>query len=133
MRKSYISAFIYLLIGLGFGVFAREYTKVQGFEGYTVLNVLHTHVLILGFMFFLISLILSKLFSVHQIKSFNVWFIVYNIGLVLTIGSMTVRGILQVNGNDMAGLSHMAGMSHSIIGIALIWYMLLLNKAYKQQ
>lgn len=133
MKKSYIAAFIYLLIGLGFGVFSREFTKIQGFDGYTVLNVLHTHVLILGFMFFLISLILSKLFSVHQVKSYNAWFIVYNVGLVLTIGSMTVRGILQVNGNDLNGLSHMAGMAHGIIGLALIWFMVLLNKAYKQQ
>ncbi|PEA55142.1 hypothetical protein CON64_08930 [Bacillus pseudomycoides] len=131
MKKLYNAAFTYLIIGLLSGVFAREYSKAQGIQGTTSLYKLHTHVLVLGFLFFLIALALSKLFAVHEAKSFNMWFIVYNLGLVLTVGSMATRGLLQLNGADFKGLSHIAGMSHTIIGIALVWFMILLKKSFK--
>ena len=51
MKKLYMQRFIYLIIGLLSGVFAREYTKAQGIKGSTMLQV-HTHVLVLGFIFF---------------------------------------------------------------------------------
>ncbi|SFK06444.1 MULTISPECIES: DUF2871 domain-containing protein [unclassified Bacillus (in: firmicutes)] len=131
MKKLYNAAFTYLIIGLLSGVFAREYSKAQGIQGTTSLYKLHTHVLVLGFIFFLLALALSKLFAVHEAKSFNMWFIVYNLGLVLTVGSMATRGLLQLNGADFKGLSHIAGMSHTIIGIALVWFMILLKKSFK--
>lgn len=131
MKKLYNAAFTYLIIGLLSGVFAREYSKAQGIQGTTSLFKLHTHVLVLGFLFFLIALALSKLFAVHEAKSFNMWFIVYNLGLVLTVGSMATRGLLQLNGADFKGLSHIAGMSHTILGIALVWFMILLKKSFK--
>ncbi|WP_020060994.1 DUF2871 domain-containing protein [Bacillus sp. 123MFChir2] len=131
MKKLYNAAFTYLIIGLLSGVFAREYSKAQGIQGTTSLYKLHTHVLVLGFIFFLLAFTLSKLFAVHEAKSFNMWFIVYNVGLVLTIGSMATRGLLQLNGADFKGLSHIAGMSHTIIGIALVWFMILLKKSFK--
>ncbi|MFI8707838.1 DUF2871 domain-containing protein [Bacillus sp. NPDC077411] len=131
MKKLYNAAFTYLIIGLLSGVFAREYSKAQGIQGTTSLYKLHTHVLVLGFIFFLLALALSKLFAVHEAKSFNMWFIVYNLGLVLTVGSMATRGLLQLNGTDFKGLSHIAGMSHTIIGIALVWFMILLKKSFK--
>ncbi|MDM5186399.1 DUF2871 domain-containing protein [Bacillus sp. DX4.1] len=131
MKKLYNASFTYLIIGLLSGIFAREYAKAQGIQGTTLLNLLHTHVLVLGFLFFLIALALSKSFALHEAKSFNMWFIVYNIGLILTVSSMAARGLLQINGTDFKGLSHIAGMSHSIIGVGLVWFMILLKKSYK--
>ena len=131
MKKLYNAAYTYLIIGLLSGVFAREFAKAKGIQGTTLLNLLHTHVLVLGFLFFLIALALSKSFAFHEAKSFNMWFIVYNVGLVLTVSSLAARGLLQINGADFKGLSHIAGMSHTIIGIALVWFMILLKKSFK--
>ena len=131
MKKLYNASFTYLIIGLLSGIFAREYAKAQGIQGTTLLNLLHTHVLVLGFLFFLIAFALSKSFSFHEAKGFNMWFIIYNIGLILTVSSLAARGLLQINGTDLKGLSHMAGMSHSIIGVSLVWFMILLKKSYK--
>ncbi|MDC2866589.1 MULTISPECIES: DUF2871 domain-containing protein [unclassified Bacillus (in: firmicutes)] len=131
MKKLYNAAFTYLIIGLLSGVFAREYSKAQGIQGTTSLYKLHTHVLVLGFIFFLLAFALSKSFAFHEAKSFNMWFIVYNVGLVLTIGSMATRGLLQLNGADFKGLSHIAGTSHTIMGAALVWFMILLKKSFK--
>ena len=54
MKKLYNSAFIYLLIGALSGVFFREFTKINNYTGKTTLSVVHTHFLVLGFLFFLI-------------------------------------------------------------------------------
>ncbi|MDR4943416.1 DUF2871 domain-containing protein [Bacillus sp. N5-665] len=131
MKKLYNAAFIYLIIGLLSGVFAREYSKAQGIKGSTMLQLVHTHVLVLGFVFFLIVLALFKVFNVHETKSFRAWFVVYNVGLMFTIATMLWRGLLQVNGTDFNGLSHMVGLGHVIISIGLVWFMILLKKSFK--
>lgn len=131
MKKYYNTAFIYLVLGLGLGVFYREFTKMLGFEGQTILRGLHTHVIVLGFIFFMIVLLLEKNFNINGLKQSKVWFIFYNISFVAVIVTMLVRGILEVKGLDMAGLSHMAGLAHALMGGALIWFMILLGKAIK--
>ena len=71
MKKLYNASFTYLIIGLLSGIFAREYGKYKGILGSTLLNLLHTHTLVLGFFFFLIALGLAKVFAFHEAKSFN--------------------------------------------------------------
>ena len=131
MKRLYNAALIYLIIGLFSGVFAREYTKAQGIKGSTMLQLVHTHVLVLGFVFCLIALALCKVFHVQETKSFRAWFVVYNVGLIFTIATMLWRGLLQVNGTDFNGLSHIAGLGHVIISIGLVWFMILLKKSVK--
>ena len=131
MKKLYNAAFIYLIIGLLSGVFAREYTKAQGIKGSTMLQLVHTHVLVLGFIFFLVAVALVKVFQIQETKSFHAWFVVYNTGLIMTIVTMVCRGLLQVNGTDFNGLSHMAGLGHVIISIGFVWFMILLKKSIK--
>ncbi|MDT3495863.1 DUF2871 domain-containing protein [Bacillus toyonensis] len=131
MKKLYNAAFIYLIIGLLSGVFAREYTKAQGINGSTMLQLVHTHVLVLGFIFFLVVFTLVKVFQIQETKSFRAWFVVYNTGLIVTIVTMVCRGLLQVNGTDFNGLSHMAGLGHVIISFGFVWFMILIKKSIK--
>ena len=49
MKKLYNASFTYLIIGLLSGIFAREYGKYKGDCRITLLNLLHTHTLVLGF------------------------------------------------------------------------------------
>ncbi|OPA81213.1 hypothetical protein BVG16_02490 [Paenibacillus selenitireducens] len=126
------TSMIYAILGLVAGVFYREYTKWNDFDGQTLLKGLHTHILVLGFMFFLLVLILGKLFEVHKAKSFKGWFWVYNIGFLLTLATMVARGIGQVKGLELPGLSHAAGMGHTILGAGLIWLLILLGKRIKE-
>lgn len=53
MKKIINTAMIYLALGLAAGVFYREFTKWNGFTGKTTLGVVHTHLLVLGMLFFL--------------------------------------------------------------------------------
>lgn len=129
MKKYFNLSTVYLVLGLAMGVFYREFTKINEFQGDTVLSVVHTHALTLGFIFFIIVLLLEKNFILSNIKGFNWWTILYNISLVYTLATLTARGIMQVLGTDFAGLSHIAGLGHVLLGIALIWFVVIVNKA----
>lgn len=131
MKKLYYTSFFYAILGLIAGVAYREITKMNDFEGNTLLVALHTHILVLGFFFFIIALILAKLFNIHEAKSFGAWYIVYNIGLLITIGTMATRGMLQINGTDISFLPHIAGLGHAIVGAGIIWLLILLGKRIK--
>ncbi|WP_320128916.1 DUF2871 domain-containing protein [uncultured Sphaerochaeta sp.] len=133
MKKLYYSAFISAIIGLALGVFYREYTKLGGFTGVTTLSLLHVHTLVLGCLFFLIVLALDKLFALTNQRQFLAWFICYHIGLWGLVITLAIRGIMQVNGTDMIGFNHIAGTFHTILGIGLIWFFLLLNRAIKTE
>lgn len=126
MKKIYIAAFAYLIVGLGFGVFYREFTKANNFVegGYTQLSVVHTHTLTLGFMFFLILLLLEKSFELSKQGFFAPAFWLYNAGLLASVTMMTWHGIYQVVGNEWsAGLSGIAGLGHMVMTIGLLGFM----------
>lgn len=130
--KKYINlSTLYLFLGLAMGVFYREFTKINGFQGKTTLSVVHTHVLTLGFIFFIIVLLLEKNFILSNINGFKKWIIFYNISLVYTLSTLIARGVMQVLGTDFSGLSHIAGLGHVLLAIALIWFAVIVNKAIK--
>lgn len=131
MKKYYYISFTYLILGLIAGVFYRELTRVSNFTGETVLRGVHTHILVLGFVFFLVVLLLEKNWELSKLKSVKAWVITYQVAFVAVIATMVVRGVAEVKGFEVAGLSHMAGVSHTLLGIALIWFMVLLGKAIK--
>ena len=113
------------------GIFSREFTKLNNFSGYTVLKSVHTHTLVLGFLFFIIVLLLEKNFTISNNKSFNKWIVLYNLGLLYLIITLSIRGILQVIGSDFVGLSHIAGLGHAILGVSLVWFFAIVNKELK--
>ncbi|VYU02319.1 DUF2871 family protein [Clostridium tertium] len=131
MKKYFNLSTVYLVLGLAMGVFYREFTKINEFQGGTVLSVVHTHALTLGFIFFIIVLLLEKNFTLSSIKGFKWWTILYNISLIYTLAALTARGIMQVNGTDFAGLSHIAGLGHVLLTIAFVWFVIIVNKAIK--
>ena len=88
MKSLYRAAIFYLVMGLAAGLFYREFTRANDFpEGqFTQLGVAHTHLLALGFMMFLIFLVVDKVFGGSRNKKlFNSFFWFYNIGVVLSV------------------------------------------------
>jgi hypothetical protein len=131
MKKFAKLSFFYSMLGLLLGVFYREFTKINGFTGKTVLGGLHTHALVLGVFFFLIVMLLEKSFELTKNKKFNAFYINYNIGLILLIIMMAVRGCVEVLGLEIskmadASISGVAGISHIIMAVAYILFFLIL-------
>lgn len=127
MKKLLNLSILYLILGLCLGVFFREFTKFNNFSGKTFLSILHVHTLILGFIFFLIVLLLDKGFCLTSNKNFNKWLITYNIGLFYLIITFIIRGVLQVFGQNLDMLNHIAGLGHAILGVSLIWFLFILK------
>ncbi|MEU5849069.1 DUF2871 domain-containing protein [Saccharopolyspora shandongensis] len=130
MKKLYWSALIYMILGLAAGLYYREFTKALDFTGDTQLSVLHTHLLALGMLFFLLVLALDKAFALSGNKLFTLFFWFYNSGLALTAAMMLVHGTLTVLGNESsAAISGIAGLGHILITLGLIHLFLALRKA----
>lgn len=132
MKKIYFAALSYLIIGLGFGVFYREFTKANNFpEGqYTQLSVVHTHVLTLGFMVLIIVLLLEKSFELSKHGFFAPAFWLYNAGLVVSSTMMVWHGIYQITGAEWgAAFSGIAGLGHIVMSLGLVGFMATLAPA----
>lgn len=129
MKISYRLSFFYGVLGLILGVFYREYTKLSGYYESTTLSLLHVHALALGMLFFLLLLILNRLFSIEKVKGYKIWLVVYNIGLLGVMVTLGIRGVLTVENMEFAGLNHIAGLFHALLGGSIIWFFILLKKA----
>lgn len=131
MKKYLNFATAYLGLGLVLGVFFREFTKLNGFEGQTVLGTAHTHTLVLGFIFFLILMVLEKTFNISEVKNMKWCIVAYNVALVYMLGTIVARGVMEVLGTQFAGMNHISGLAHAMLGASLIWFVVLLRKVIK--
>ncbi|QNQ89968.1 DUF2871 family protein [Corynebacterium poyangense] len=135
MKKLYWAACTYLGMGLLAGVFYREFTKIYtGDGGQTQLNILHTHLLTLGMMFFLICLGLDYAFSLSSHRQFTAWFVLHNIALGWTITFMLINGIVHATNHGdawSAAWSGLAGVGHILLTISFIMFFVILHKRIK--
>ncbi len=133
-RKYANMAFIYAILAMVCGVFYREFTKFSGFTGpKTNLSVMHAHYLMLGMFFFLLVLVLEKLYTPSVQKLHKPFFLCYNIGLNITALGFFVRGLTQVLGSPLskgldAAISGVAGIGHILLGLGIVLYLLALRK-----
>lgn len=129
MTKSFSAAAVYTLFGLAAGLFYREYTKAHNFTGDSQLSVLHTHLLALGTLFFLIVLALDKAFAISGSKLFTWFFWTYNAGLVLTVAMMVVHGVRTVTGDgESPALDGISGLGHIVLTVAFVLFFLALRR-----
>ncbi|GAA4605052.1 DUF2871 domain-containing protein [Actinoallomurus liliacearum] len=129
MRKIYNAAHVYMIIGLVSGFYYREITKAEHFTGDTQLGLVHTHVLALGMLFFLIVLMLEKQFALSAVRLFDWSFWVYNAGLAVTVAMMTLHGTLTVLGHESGdAIALVAGAGHILLTVGLILFFITLGK-----
>lgn len=137
MKKMINTSFAYLIVGLVSGVFFREFTKFNNFTGYSQINVIHTHTLMLGmFMFLIVALFFMK-FDLAQDKRFNRFYITYNVGLILSLVMMLVRGTTEVLLMDLskglnASISGISGIAHIIMTVGLMYLFSILRTQTKE-
>ena len=137
MKKLYYSASAYLAAGLLSGIIFREVTKIAGVPGPTALSKVHTHILALGFLMFLLLLLFEKTLDITKADYFSFFFAAYHTGLVITIVSMFTRGIVTIleqkgilalsSGLD-ASISGISGLGHAILTIAFVILMNILKQ-----
>lgn len=133
MKRYINAALLYAVLAMAGGVFYREFTKFNGFDGKTALSVVHTHYFLLGMVFFLLLFLLEKNFSFTGAKTGRV-LAVYHIGLNLAAVMLVVRGIVQVlapalsAGMD-AAISGVAGIGHILLGAGMVLLLLQIKRS----
>lgn len=137
MKKTLHLAFIYAILAMVAGVFYREFTKFNDFNGQTTLAFLHTHLFMLGMFMFLIITIFIKLFAIDKAKQYTRFLIVYNLGLLITITMLVVRGIVQVMQSNISNatssmISGIAGLGHITLSVGIILLFLCLKECIKE-
>lgn len=131
MKRLMNVSIVYGVLALVGGVFYREFTKINGFTGFTTLSVVHTHYLMLGMVFFLMLVLLENNFHFigNKVRKYLVF---YHIGLNLTVVMLVVRGVVQVLSLDVSGLiSGIAGIGHLILGISMVLVLISIRKCIK--
>ncbi|MCT9092762.1 DUF2871 domain-containing protein [Streptomyces sp. ASQP_92] len=132
MRRSYHAAHIYMILGVVSGLYYREFTKLNDFDGQTQLGLMHTHLLALGMLVFLVVLVLDKLFQLSGTRMFTLFFWIYNAGIVVSVAMMLVHGNLTVLGRSVpVGVSLTAGLGHILLTLGLVLLFVLLGRRVK--
>lgn len=133
MKKYVNSALIYAILAMVGGVFFREFTKFNGFEGVTTLAFVHTHYFALGMIVFLLLMLLENALHITDAKLGRA-VAAYHIGLNATAAMLVVRGIPQVLGIELAhgmdaAISGIAGLGHIVLGVSIVLILLGVKRA----
>lgn len=131
-RRYANAAFIYAVAAMVCGVFYREFTKFQHFEGRTNLAFMHAHYFMLGMFFFLLLMLAEKMFAFSDQKT-KTALILYHAGLNIAEVGFLMRGLAQVLGAEPdrgldASISGIAGIGHILLGIGIILLLLKIKK-----
>lgn len=145
MRKYIIVSFLFLILGLVYGVFYREFSKQIGVEyHFSLLSNVHGHTILLGCIIpLIIGLVINQL-KLQENKFFKISFILYIIGVFFTSLLMLIRGIITLlvdyksytlsKGLDIT-LSTFSGIFHIVFGVGIIcmFIFLIINSKNKKQ
>ena len=132
MKKMVNTSFIYAIAAMAGGVFYREFTKFNGFAGRTSLGLVHTHLFLLGMLFFLVAVLLSRALPLLSHKRFRLFYGLYNAGVCVTAAMLAARGVLQVLSVPVASaldasISGIAGIGHIMTGAGLVVFFTMLR------
>lgn len=138
MKKLINTAFFYVFLALAFGVFYREFTKFNNFTGVTKLSFVHTHLLALGGIIFFIIALFAMNTDILKDKKFNAFYILYNIGVLISSSMFVVRGVFEVKSLILskalnASISGIAGIGHTLIAIGFILLFIIFKRSIKEK
>ncbi len=137
LRRIVETSFVYLIFGLFAGIFYREFTKIYDFTGYSSLNIIHSHVIVLGVVGLLALFSIMYLLKEKNPKLINSMkrpFHIFNMGLVLMVTMFILKGMIDVLGShytsvNMAMIRGFSGVSHILLGVGMILSFRVIMKA----
>jgi len=135
LTQLFVSAVVWIVLGLAAGLFYREFTKAQGFPNGVSgqLALVHTHLFALGALVMLIVLALEKAFALSASRLFRWFFWIYNAGVLVTGSMMMWHGILDVLKVEASkAISGIAGAGHILIGAAFVLLLITLWKGIRR-
>ena len=135
--KRYLNiALAYAIAAMAGGVFYREFTKFNHYNGVTVLGKVHAHLFLLGMLVYLVIALYAAHGDPAANKTFRAFLWCYNIGVPLTALMMLMRGVTEVLGTELsagasASISGIAGIGHILTGVGVVLQLTSLRKQAK--
>ncbi len=130
MKRILYAFMTYTMLGLFSGFTYRELTVHYEFTGSTQMSVMHTHLLTLGMFMFLMLIPIEKLFKLSSYYLFNWYFIIYNIGVIVTVTMQFLKGFKQIARQPIPdSFAGFAGIGHVTITVGFILLFFLLRQA----
>lgn len=135
MKKKLINrSFIFTIVGILAGAFYREFTKFIGYSGPTSMSLVHTHLLSLGSIMFLVLGLSLEVYQIGPSKKLMNLFNGYTISVIGNALIMFTRGLYQAMEWEITStingiFSGLSGISHIILTITLIWIMNIVRKS----
>lgn len=137
MKRLANTAFVYAVIAMLCGVIYREGSKFLELTEPTTWSLTHSHFFVLGMFFFLIVLLLEKSFHMTKDKKFKIFYIIYNLGLIVTGIMLWIRGIFDITNNASITydkmISGISGVGHLLLGISIILFFIILKNRIKEK
>ena len=137
MKRLANTAFVYAVIAMQCGVTYREGSKFLELTEPTTWSLTHSHFFVLGMFFFLIVLLLEKSFHLTKDKKFKIFYIIYNLGLIVTGIMLWIRGIFDITNNASITydkmISGISGVGHLLLGISIILFFIILKNRIKEK
>lgn len=100
MKKLFKTFVSFISLALLVEVVILISTKVTGWDNFAngrpFLAAVHVHLMVLGAIFFLVQIVLEKQFSITSTKLYNVFYIIYIVGLSLNVSMMLYKGFAQI-------------------------------------
>ena len=133
MKRLLNTSFMYAILAMIGGVFYREFTKYNGFTGVTMLSKVHAHLFMLGMIVFLVILLLNDKFDIISLGKFNIFYIIYNLGVLITSVMLAVHGVIQVLNVNISkalvsAISGIAGIGHIFVGVGILLLFFMLTE-----
>lgn len=133
MKKLFNLAIYYAVLGLSVGVYYREVTKLNHYEGPTMLKSVHPHLLVLGLVMTLVLILLMNQYQVKLQGKMKTGFILYHVGVHIAVAMMLLHGTMDVLLMErQAAISGIAGMGHLILAIGLLMMLFQIKKHVKE-
>lgn len=141
MKKLWKTAFAYLIGTTVFEVALAVLLEATGAKaaGSGILArpmglIIHTHLLGLGFFFYLLLLMLDKLFDLTRDSGFRRFEIIYNSGLLLSVAVMLYRSLGEIftyEANKMVAMG-IGTVAHIFVAVGLILFALILKRGVQR-
>ena len=138
MMRLLYTAFAFGITGVLSGLYYRELTKAHDFHDRSAsqLPLVHTHLLVLGFIFLLVVMALEKILGISAAapRAFAWFYWFWTVGVAITGGMMLVTGTMVVLGSDgsSAALAGISGLGHIALTVALVLLFVALRAAVKK-
>lgn len=128
MKKLFRTFLSFLIAALVVEVIVLIVSKVVGWDSFVqgrpIAVIAHVHLLGLGALVFLVMICLEKLFAITKHKRFSVFYIIYLVGIALSVAVMLYRGFTQLfGGQPIGGLTDaLAAIGHTVVFVGLFFF-----------